>query len=685
MKHRFHAHTCAGDSTRPRAHGALRRVALLVVVLESLGALPVTGTAVADDYTSLSLEQLMAIPVYSAAKREQKTSEAPSSVTVITSQDVRAYGWRTMSDLLRGVPGMWVSYTRSYGGVGVRGFERSGDFGGRILLLIDGHRMNDPLYDSAAIVEDFILDLDLIDRVEIVRGPGSALYGTNAFFAVVNVFTRRAPQVNGFEAAVEAGSQNAYRGRATFGATGENGTELLLSASRYKSDGKEDIYMPRLVVTEEPGIFDGHLHNGDAESSSRLAASARRGNWTLEGFYVSRDKDSPPAYETVPFLPRHTLDARAFVEGSYTHALPKDASVKVRLYYDWYKYVGTYLYGLDASNTPPFLTNKDFSLSGSVGGEAQVNLHPGAGHSATAGVEYRDNFKQVMQNYDVDPFASVLDINPATGIWSMYVQDEYRPSSHLGLTAGGRYDHYDTFGDALTPRLALVVGLDDLTTLKLLYGKAFRAPNANEFYYEEEGVVRRNPDLGPEEIRTYEVVGERQFSRNLRGSVSGFSNRATNLIDMLEDEDGLLYYANMADDVEAKGVEFVVDGQVGGGARLGASFTYTETEDKATGAPLDLVPVRLAKFSATVPGLPGRTQAGIEVQHVSDRLNALSRGYDAHWLVNATLVSQRLGEGVDVSLSAYNLFQGRYSNPRVGDLEARQDGRLLRLKVGLRF
>lgn len=679
MKHRFHAHTCAGDSTRPRAYGALRRIALLVVVLESLGALPVTGTAVADDYTSLSLEQLMAIPVYSAAKREQKTSEAPSSVTVITSQDVRTYGWRTLSDLLRSVPGMYVTSTRTYGSVGVRGFERSGDFGGRILLLVNGHRMNDPLYDSAAIVEDFILDLDMIDRVEIVRGPGSALYGTNAFFAVVNVFTRTATQVDGFEATVEAGSQNAWRGRLTLGETAANGSEFMLSASRYTSDGKDDVYMPRYDV---PGGFDGHLHNGDAESASRLAGSAHHGDWTLEGFYVSRDKDTPPAYGTVEYLPRHTLDARAFLEGRFQHALPKDASLTARLYYDWYKYIGTYLY---ETETPRFLTNLDESLSGSVGGEAQLNWHPMAGHSATAGVEYRDNFKQVMRNYDVDPHFDVLDINPSTGILGVYLQDEYRPSSRLGFTAGARYDHYDTFGESLTPRLAVVAGLDDVTTLKLLYGRAFRAPNANEFYYEEEGSVRRNPGLNPEEIRTYEVVGERQFSRNWRGSVAGFSNRTINLIDMkLGEDDGLYFYENM-DQVDARGVEFLADGQVGNGTRLTSSYTFTETEDKTTGLPLAYAPKHLVKLNAMVPNLPGATQAGVEVQYVSDRFSASGRGYDSHWLVNATLVSHKLGEGTELSLSAYNLFQARYHNVAIGDLESLQDGRLLRLKMGLRF
>ncbi|MBM4131844.1 TonB-dependent receptor, partial [bacterium] len=224
-----------GFRDRGRSGVAAPVALLLVVALETALAPPAQGTLMAEDYTNLSLEQLMAIPVYSAAKREQKTSEAPSSVTVVTSQDVRAHGWRTLSELLRSVPGIYVTNTRTYGSAGARGFERSGDFGGRMLLLVNGHRMNDPLYDSAAIVEDFILDMDLIDRVEVVRGPGSTLYGTNAFFAVINVITKRADQFDGFEASGEIGTFNAARGRLTFATRGADGSETVLSAGGFTS------------------------------------------------------------------------------------------------------------------------------------------------------------------------------------------------------------------------------------------------------------------------------------------------------------------------------------------------------------------------------------------------------------------------------------------------------------------
>jgi iron complex outermembrane receptor protein len=114
-------------------------------------------------------------------------TEAPSSVTIVTSEDIRRYGYRTLAELLRSVRGFYTSYDRSYTSLGVRGFGQPGDYNSRILLLLDGHRLNDNIYDSAMLGTEFILDIDLIERVEISRGPGSSLYGNNAFFAVVKL------------------------------------------------------------------------------------------------------------------------------------------------------------------------------------------------------------------------------------------------------------------------------------------------------------------------------------------------------------------------------------------------------------------------------------------------------------------------------------------------------------------
>jgi iron complex outermembrane receptor protein len=133
--------------------------------------------------------------VYGASKYEQKVTEAPSSVSIITSSEIKKYGYRTLADILRSVRSFYITYDRNYSYVGVRGFGRPGDYNSRILLLIDGHRTNDNIYNQAFVGAEAIIDVDLIERVEVIRGPGSSLYGSNAFFAVINVITRRGDHV----------------------------------------------------------------------------------------------------------------------------------------------------------------------------------------------------------------------------------------------------------------------------------------------------------------------------------------------------------------------------------------------------------------------------------------------------------------------------------------------------------
>ena len=120
---------------------------------------------------------------------------------------------------------------RSYSYIGVRGFNRPGDFSSRILLLVDGHRLNDSLYDQAAVGTESRIDVDLIDRVEIIRRPTSSLYGTNAFFGVINVMMKRGRDINGTELSTEIGHYQSYKGRVTYGKRFSNALQLLISGS----------------------------------------------------------------------------------------------------------------------------------------------------------------------------------------------------------------------------------------------------------------------------------------------------------------------------------------------------------------------------------------------------------------------------------------------------------------------
>ncbi|HLD24039.1 MAG TPA: TonB-dependent receptor plug domain-containing protein, partial [Sulfuricurvum sp.] len=135
----------------------------------------------------IPIEELMNIEITTASKFSQKISEAPSSVTVITSDEIKIYGYRNLADILSGVRGLYTTNDRNYEYVGVRGFNRPGDYNSRILLMVDGTRINDADYDTASIGQEFFLDIDLIKRIEIIRGPGSSIYGSNAFFGVINI------------------------------------------------------------------------------------------------------------------------------------------------------------------------------------------------------------------------------------------------------------------------------------------------------------------------------------------------------------------------------------------------------------------------------------------------------------------------------------------------------------------
>ena len=153
-----------------------RRAAVLALLQLPRAALADAPLGSPLDLTALPFEQLLSLEVYSASKFLQPASEAPSTVSVISAAEIRDFGWRTLADVLRSVRGLYLSYDRNYSYLGARAFLRPGDYNTRFLLQIDGKRINDPVYDQAAVGGEFPLDLNLIERIEYVPGPGSSIY-----------------------------------------------------------------------------------------------------------------------------------------------------------------------------------------------------------------------------------------------------------------------------------------------------------------------------------------------------------------------------------------------------------------------------------------------------------------------------------------------------------------------------
>ena len=279
--------------------------------------------------------------VFGAARREQRVTEAPSSVTIVTAEDIRTFGWRTLAEALSSVRGFYVTNDRNYTYVGVRGFGRPSDYNNRVLVLVNGHRYNDNVYDQALLGHEFPIDLSLVDRIEVIRGPGSALYGTSAFFAVINLVLRPGGAVGGSESSIEVGSFDTYRLRTSYGRRSASGVDSLFSVSHLSSDGQSLLYFPEY---DEPDFNFGVNRDADRESATSLFGSVGRGRFTVQGAYGSRRKVVPTgSYETTLDDSNFTVDSRGWIDAMVTGSF-KGAALSGRAFGDYTGYDGTYVY-----------------------------------------------------------------------------------------------------------------------------------------------------------------------------------------------------------------------------------------------------------------------------------------------------------------------------------------------------
>jgi iron complex outermembrane receptor protein len=633
------------------------------------------------DLTGLSVEQLMDVKiaaVYGASKFEQTVLEAPSSISIVNASDIKHYGYRTLADILRSVRGFYTTYDRNYEYAGVRGFGRPGDYNSRMLLLVDGHRINDNIYGTASIGTEFILDVDLIERVEIVRGPGSSLYGTNAFFGIINVITREGRDIKGMEISGEGASFGTYKGRMTFGNQYKNGLNMMLSASAYDDRGQSLYYKEFNTPDQNNGRTDGC----DYDKYKSLFGKISLHDVVVEGAFITREKGIPTGSWGAQFneSANKTTDNLGYIDIKYERSFEGLLDVMTRFHYNKYKYEGTYV-------TLPL--NKDTALGEWWGGEFKLGKTVFEKHRMIFGMEYQDNLKQNQENYFVNPDLSALDDKRTSMNWGVYLQDEFTIMENVILNAGIRHDHYQSFGGTTNPRIGLIYNPFDMTSIKLLYGEAFRAPNAYEYYYHDGNTTTKsNRNLKPETIRTYELVYEQYFRNQLRLTASGFYYKIKNLISQqIDPADGLLVFNNV-EEVEAKGLEFELDRKWKNGFEGRISYTFQETKNFDTGRLLSNSPKHLGKLNMICPLVKNKLFAGLELQYTGIRKIVNNNDANGYLTGNLTLLSKDLYKGLEASASIYNIFDRAYSDP--GGPEHMQDrieqnGRSFRLKITYRF
>jgi outer membrane receptor for ferrienterochelin and colicins len=621
--------------------------------------------------------------VYGAAKYDQKVNEAPAAVIIITAEQIRKYGYRNFAQILDSVPGLFTSNDRNYGYLGIRGFNRPGDYTSRVLLLIDNHRLNDAIFDQGGAGTEMPIDVDLIDRIEIIKGPGSSLYGTNAFFGVVNVITKRGRDIKGAEVSGEASSFNTYRSRLSYGNKFSNGVEMLVSGSFSDSEGHRELSYPAFASTN-----NGIAKDADRDNLYSYTGKLSYADFTLTGGHQWRKKNVPTAAFGTVFNDnrQHTLDERTYLDLVYQHEFAHQLNVKARLYYDRYYYKAHLPYDYAETGTPPFTLNKDVTEADWWGTELTVTKRLFDQHKVTIGTEYRDQFRLNQSNGDLDPSATYLDDKRRSSFIAAYLQDEWAIMNHLVLTAGVRHDHYSTFGGTTNPRAGLISTWDK-TTVKLLYGQAFRAPNPYEQFYVTGTTAKANSNIKPEKIKTYELVVEQYVGNHVRALGSLYQYDISGLISQTIDADGKLFYDNV-DNITARGVELAMEGKWATGLEGRLSYALQTTHNDSTDRQLTNSPQHLAKANLIVPVVEDKLFAGFEGRYTSSRLTLADNNASPFYILNVSLFSQQIVKGWELSGHINNLMNQKYGYPGSGEHRQDiidQDGRTFWLKLKYRF
>lgn len=672
----------------PKRYLAYKLLALMITLCLNTAVVHAVENS---DLFEMSIESLMNVEVVSASKFPQKKTDAPAAITVITEQDIKDYGYRTLSDVMQSIRGVYMSDDRNYSFVGSRGFNIPGDLNNRVLVLLDGYRLNDALYDQGPLGTEFPVDIDLIERVEYLPGAGSAIYGNNAFFGVINVITKSGKDFKGkgVEVSGRYASYNTDQERISFGKKFDNGLDMLLSATRYDSKGQSQLYFPEWDTAD---THNGVTQNADFDKGERLFGKFSWENFTFESGYSKRIKGLPiGTYGTVFDDPRNqNTDQNVFFNLIYDKEIRDKLQLYARAYHGRYDYPSTLVF-----DNPPVTANQGLALARWWGTEVRFTSTQIEHHTLMLGGEFQDNAHLSSTSVEADPANAdaVISFRHTTDRYGIYVQDEVALRNNLILNAGLRYDSLSYAGDAFNPRLALIYKPWDNAAFKLLYGASFRAPTANELYYND-SFYTANPNLTPEHIKTYEAIIEYQPVHSVRLTAMGFHYDIKNLIQLTSIDDvetGKSQFINVGSN-KAWGAEFEAEKLWAYGSRLRASYTWANAYDVNNQNMINS-PSSLAKLNFSTPLFEHLVRVGVDAQYTGSRQgrdNTRTAGYP---MFNLSLTSgEKLFKGplkgLEISGSLYNLLDREYSSVASDEFLQHfipQNGRNFRVVVSYRF
>jgi outer membrane receptor protein involved in Fe transport len=517
--------------------------------------------AMASDNTdiySLSIEELLNVPVSIASRSNTSLTKAPSSVTLFTRQDIERLGLNTLGDLLTTVPGfysMMDSVEGKSSHMVMRGHAQN--YANTLLVLLNGQRINDDYTGGLNYVIRYFSIRDA-SRIEVIRGPGSALYGSNAYSGVINIITDATPQVS-----VSLGSLGS---KALYWSDQTTLADWQISGSLnvYQDDGEKfnDVFDPSGLQTSTT----------DPRTVEQVALSIKNDTSRIDFQYLHSKRQNH-------YLFRRLRDGVAELDLTHwtaygSHQLVRDAKWSVDISAGYQSATRESLSALVTQGAPPFdaadlLFGVDFEYQSAnlaldatyqFSDDIKINLGSLLSASELPRAFLKSNYNILgdeaylgeLVTFDADDSQRTV-LDKTRRIQAIYAQSEWQVNTDITVTAGLRFDSYNDIDDALTPRLSLVHALNENQGYKLIYAEAYRAPSLGDLYDEESGLTVGSQTLKASELHSMEVV---YYWNSDQTSITTtlFDNHQENIVGV-NNQANLNFLANIGNN-KSRGIEF---------------------------------------------------------------------------------------------------------------------------------
>ncbi len=690
----------------------------LITISLVLGLSSIANAAVDDmeDFYSMSPGELAELSVTIATGTAKPVFRSAAVTSVVTAAQIKAMGATELHEVLETIPGLHVSiqpvtYDYIYTMRGIRNGTNS-----QVLVLLDGNRFSVPFQGRS--LTGLELPVENIKQVEVIRGPGSAMYGADAFAGVINIITKKAEDIDGI---IIGGRIGNFDTQSVWGQHGGQwaGWDVAASLQYHHTNGDDKRIINADSQSQIDTLFATNASNAPGAMQTQFESwnvhlNLQRKHWDI-GFWAFNAESGARVGVAAALDLQGRGDAEQYM-GSIRFSTED-------WFEDWeFLAHASYLYAdfqtnqfqvfptnaklfIDQNGNPNFTPPKDpgerrklvsfaqgvkdklgrtqqvpsFEISGIYKGLTNHRLRFQTGYRYEE-IKTREikNFGPGVLSGNPPPaivYGAMTDVtgsefvylpDTSRSIWSLAVQDEWQIAQGWQLTTGVRFDHYSDFGATVNPRIALVWDVNEQLTSKLLYGRAFRAPNFSEQGNINNPVLLGNPNLDPEIINTIELAFDYRPFQSLRTGVNVYYYAIEDLIEPVPSGSGSFMAQNIGD-LEGYGLEFEWNWQLHERFFISGNYAWQHAHDKVTDLDVASVPEQQLYVAALWEFMPGWTLQS-QLKWIGERSNMLGdkrKNLEDYETVDITLRGEKIMGHLNLAASVRNVFNKHAREPAV--------------------